>query len=153
MATRNGAARKPAAAGFHEDLWRGEEAKPSSNRSFGLVFTTVFLLLGIWPVFSGNNLRNWALVNASALLIISLVRPSFLAPFNRLWTRFGLLLGWVMSPVVLGFLFFCTVTPVGLLMRLLGKAPLRLRWEPDADTYWIEREPSGPPPDTMLKQF
>ena len=140
-------------AGFHEDLGRKEEIKGSSDRSFGLVFTVVFALVGLWPVFFGNAARPWALGIAAVFLIVALARPALLAPLNTLWLKFGLLLSRVVNPIVIGLLFYSTVTPIGLVMRLLGKDPLRLRFEPAATSYWIERDPPGPPPESMKNQF
>jgi hypothetical protein len=84
---------------------------------------------------------------------VALLWPAVLAPLNRIWTRFGLLLHRIVSPVVLGVMFFGVVTPMGLVMRALGKDPLRLRFDPAARTYWIERRPPGPAPDTLNNQF
>ena len=137
----------------HEDLSRPDEVKRSSDRTFGLVFTIVFLIVGLWPLAGGGAVRLWALGTAAAFLATAFLRPKLLAPFNRLWTKFGLLLHSVAAPVVMGLLFYLTVTPIGLIMRLLGKDPLRLRFEPQADSYWIVRRPPGPAPDTMKNQF
>ena len=79
--------------------------------------------------------------------------PRVLAPLNRLWTRFGILLAKIVNPVVMAGVFFIAVTPIGLLMRLAGKDLLRLRYDSTAETYWIMRTPPGPPPDTMKNQF
>ncbi len=129
------------------------ELNGSSDRSFGLVFAAVFLAGGLWPLLRGGTPRVWALVVAGAFLIASLARPSLLAPLNRLWTRFGLLLNKVTTPIVMGVLFYLVVTPTGLLMRLFGKDPLRLSRDQEADSYWIKREPPGPSPETMTNQF
>jgi hypothetical protein len=138
----------------HETFTRPAEAvKGSSDRTFGLVFSAVFLLVGLWPAVHGRFPRWWALGVAAAFLVTTLVWPRALTPLNRLWTRLGLLLHRVTSPVILGLLFYGTVTPMGLLLRLLGKDLLRLRFDPDAASYWIERRPPGPAPDTMPHQF
>jgi hypothetical protein len=120
---------------------------------FGLVFAVFFFLVGAWPWVRGRDVRWWVLAVSAVFLVVALARPAVLTPLNRLWTRFGLLLHSVVSPVVLGIVFYTTVTPIGLLMRLLGKDPLRLKIDPDASTYWIERRPPGPAPDTMRQQF
>jgi hypothetical protein len=86
-------------------------------------------------------------------MAVALLRPNVLAPLNRIWTKLGLLMATVVSPIVLGLLFFIVVTPVGLLMRLVGKDPLRLRHDSGANSYWIVRQPPGPPGDTMRDQF
>lgn len=140
-------------AGLHEDYQRSGRIRSGSDRGFGLLFSAVFAIVAGWPLIGGDAPRWWALAVAVGLLPVALLRPALLAPFNRLWFRFGLLLHRIVSPVVLGLLFFLTVTPVALIMRVLGKDPLRLRMEPDASTYWIERTPPGPDPATMPKQF
>ena len=98
-------------------------------------------------------MRGWALVVAAAFLLATLAFPRMLAPLNRVWLRFGLVLHACISPVIMGLVFFTTVTPIGLVRRWLGKDPLRLRWDRDAVTYWIARDPPGPAPDTMSRQF
>ncbi len=145
--------RRDGGVGHHEDLRRDEEVKGSSDRSFGLVFTVVFAVIGCWPLIDAAQPRWWALALAGLFLLAALVRPALLAPLNRIWLRFGLLLHRVVNPIVMGFLFFLVVTPTGLLMRMTGKDPLRLRPDPEAKTYWIEREPPGPAPETMKNQF
>lgn len=141
------------AAGHHENLARSEEIKTSSDRAFGLVFTVVFAIVAAWPLIGGALPRWWALAIAGLFLAASLIRPSVLAPLNRLWTRFGLLLHKIVNPLVMGLMFFLMVTPMGLVMRLAGKDPMRLRRDPNAETYWIEREPPGPAPESMKQQF
>ncbi len=136
---------------LHEDLARDEPPKGSSDRSFGLVFAAAFAVLAAWPLLHGEVVRRWALVPAAAFAALAFAAPRVLAPLNRVWMRFGLLLGRVMNPLVLGLLFFPVVTPMGLVMRLLGKDPLRRCLEPKAASYWIERRPPGPVP--MSRQF
>jgi hypothetical protein len=125
----------------------------SSDRSFGLVFATFFLLVGLWPLLRGSTPRLWSLAVAATFLVLALARPKTLALPNRVWTSVGLLLHRVTSPVAMAIVFYATVTPIGLLLRLLGKHPLSLHFDPDAKTYWIERRPPGPAPDTMSNQF
>jgi Saxitoxin biosynthesis operon protein SxtJ len=137
----------------HEDFSRHAEAKGSSDRAFGFVFAIFFSLVGLAPLRTHHSVRWWALTLALLFLAVALLRPVWLNPFNRLWTKLGLLLGRVVSPIVMGLLFFLVVTPTAFLFRLLGKDPLRLAPEPDASTYWIERRPPGPPPETMANQF
>jgi Saxitoxin biosynthesis operon protein SxtJ len=137
----------------HESLLRAETIEPSSNRAFGFVFTTVFALIGAFPVLSGDDMRLWSLAIAVAFLVVTLTRPSVLTQLNRLWLRFGLFLHRIVSPVVLGIMFFLVVTPTGIVMRLLGKDPLRLRYEETASTYWIDRTPPGPAPESLDRQF
>lgn len=143
--------RKPAAT--HEDLRRQHEVKTSSNRSFGVVFAVVFLIVALLPLLSGGDVRLWSLAVAAAFLALALAAPRLLAPLNWAWTRVGLVLHHVVNPIVMGVLFFLVVTPVGLIMRLSGKDPLRLRLERGSGSYWIERRPPGPAPETMKNQF
>jgi predicted membrane metal-binding protein len=137
----------------HEDFAREEEVKVSSERSFGFVFATVFVVIGLLPLFHRNPVRLWSLGIAAVFLVLALAAPRALAPLNRLWMKFGLLLHAIVNPVVMAFLFFSTVTPIALLMRIRGKDPLRLKLDPNAKTYWIDRTPPGPSPDTMPRQF
>lgn len=138
----------------HETFHREEAVKGSSDRVFGLVFAGFFTLVAVWPwIFSSGPVRLWAVGVAAAFAAVAVVAPRMLGPANKAWMRFGLLLSKVMNPLVLGLLFFATVMPIGLLMRALGKDLLRLKFDRNATTYWIEREPPGPAPDTMRNQF
>lgn len=125
----------------------------SSDRSFGLVFTVFFLIIGLLPALHGDAPRMWALAFATAFLVAALVIPSVLAPLNRLWAKFGLLLHSIASPVALGILFYGVVTPTGLLRRLFAKDPLRLRLDKNAESYWIVRTPPGPTAESLKNQF
>ena len=136
----------------HEDF-RAEEVQGSSDRSFGLVFTFVFLVIALLPLREGQPVRYWSLGVAGVLLLISLAIPRILAPFNRLWTLLAVVLNKVVSPIAMGLIFFLVATPTGFLMRLAGKDPLRLSWDPAATSYWIVRTPPGPPPQSMRNQF
>ena len=137
----------------HENLISFEAVKTPSDRSFGRVFTGFFLLLGLWPLLRGRPVRAWALGVAALCLILTLARPSLLHPANLLWTRLGLLLQRVVSPVVMGAMFLLLFTPMGLLLRAMGKDLLRLKYDPQAPTYWIHRTPPGPAPESMANQF
>lgn len=138
---------------MHEKFGHGDEIKGGSDRSFGIVFAVVFAIIGLWPVMNGGAPRWWGLAIAAVFLMLALAAPTTLAPLNRLWFKFGLLLAKVVNPVVMGILFFLMFVPAGLVMRLLGKDPLRRRFDPEQKSYWIERHPPGPPPDTMKNQF
>ena len=138
---------------FHETFAREHEVEASSERSFGIVFSAFFLLVAVWRVWGGREVRWWAAAIAVALFTIALVRPSLLRPLNRVWLRLGMLLNRIVSPLVMALIFIVTVTPIALIMRLSGKDPLRLRLEPQAKSYWIERKPPGPAPETMINQF
>jgi hypothetical protein len=143
---------KPRTA-FHEDLFRKEEMRLSSNRQFGLVFAALFLVIAVAPVLRSHFYRPWALVAAALLLAISLTRPEILQPLNALWARLGMLLQSVVSPIVIGLLFFAVVTPLAVLMRWLKRDPLRLHWDSETKSYWLQRVPPGPPPASMKDQF
>ena len=136
-----------------ESFDRDEPVRGSSDRSFGLVFTALFLLIGVAPLLHGRGPRYWAIAIGVAFLAIALARPALLQPLNQLWTRFGLLLHHIVNPIVMGLLFFLVLTPFGVGMRLLGKDPLRRRFDRTAGSYWIPRTPPGPPPETMTHQY
>ncbi len=138
---------------MHESFAREEEVRSSSERAFGFVFTTVFTIVALLPLWRGAAPRWWSLGVAAVFFAAALLVPRVLAPLNWLWTKFGLLLHAVVNPLVMTLLFFTTVTPIALIMRAMGKDPLRLRLDPDAPTYWIERRPPGPEPATMPRQF
>ena len=113
----------------------------------------MFALVALWPLPGGGYPRWWALALATAFAALAWLRPVWLAPLNRWWTRLGLLLHRVVSPIVMGVLFFAVMTPFGLGWRLVRRDPLGLRFDPDASTYWIRREPPGPPPASIERQF
>ncbi len=138
--------------GFHED-YRRPEVKSSSNRSFGIVFAVVFAIIALWPLMSGDGARIWAGAVAGAFLAVALAWPSALAPLNRAWTSFGSVLHKITNPLIMGLVFYGAVVPTALIMRALGKDPLRRRFDRDAKSYWIERDPPGPEPDSMKRQF
>lgn len=145
----------------HEALMRGNEVKTGSDRSFGCVFAVVFAVIGLWPAlgfgwpphFDPAVVRWWAVVVAVLFLATALVRPALLHPLNRLWHLFGLLLSKIVTPVVMGILFVLTVLPVAIIMRLRGRDLLRLKFDRQAKSYWILRDPPGPPGDTMKNQY
>ncbi|MBF0249354.1 MAG: hypothetical protein HQL35_01860 [Alphaproteobacteria bacterium] len=140
--------------GSHEDFSRASDVRMGSERSFGIVFAVVFGLVGGWQHYNGNV--DWGvpvLGVGGAFLLVALAVPALLRPLNVLWFKLGLLLHKVVSPLVLGLLFFVTVTPIALLMKVFGKDPLSLRLDPQADSYWIRRDPPGPAPKSMSKQF
>ncbi len=138
---------------LHEDLRRDDGTKIGSERNFGLVFAGVFGVLALLPVVRLHAPHYWLLGVSAAFLVAALAAPQVLRPLNQVWFRFGLLLHRVVSPVILGLLFFVTVTPIAVIYRLRGKDPLRLKLDRAAASYWIVREPPGPAADTMSKQF
>ena len=112
--------------------------KISSNRSFGIVFFLFFLIVSIFPLFKDGNIRIWSFILSLIFLILGLINSEFLTPLNQLWFKVGLLLGKLISPIVMGLVFFIVVTPTGLIMKLLKKDILKLR-KNSSKTYWVER--------------
>ena len=125
----------------------------SSDRSFGIVFATVFLIIGLWPLLYGQEPRVWSLAAAGLFGLVATFTPWILRPLNKLWMRFGELLQRIVTPIIMGLVFFVAVVPTGLIIRAVGKDSLRLKQEPEAESYWIERQPPGPEPKTMTRQF
>ena len=125
-------------------------AKISSNRSFGLLFFVVFIVISLWPLKSQEDLRLWALILALIFFVLGILNSKFLTPFNKLWIKFGIFLGTIIAPIVMGVVFFMVVTPVGLIMRSLRKDLLRMKKSKLASTYWIDRENQN---NTMRRQF
>jgi predicted membrane metal-binding protein len=130
-----------------------DDVQIGSEKGFGIVFAVVFLIVALWPLPFGGEVRLWALAVAALLLVIAFAVPRLLSPFNRVWFRFGLLLHKIVNPVIMGLIFFGAVLPTGFLMRLFGKDPLRLGFDREAASYWIDRDPPGPDPSSMRNQF
>ena len=116
-----------------------EEIKLGSNRSFGIVFFIVFLLISLYPLLNEGHLRIWSLIISFIFLILGLLNSKLLTPLNKIWFKFGILLGKLISPLVMGIIFFLVVTPIGLLMRMIGKDLLNLRFN-TKKSYWIEKD-------------
>lgn len=110
----------------------------SSNKSFGIVFSIFFLIISLYPLFKGDELRFWALIISIIFLILGLLNSKILTPLNKLWFKFGILLGNFISPVVMGVVFFAVVTPTSFIMKVLGKDLLNLK-KNNKKTYWIEK--------------
>ena len=125
----------------------------ASDRSFGIVFAVVFAVLALWPWAFGGELRWWSIIVAIAFAVVALSYPGLLRPLNRTWFRIGLALSRVVSPIVMGLTYYCAVVPTGLVLKFLGRDPLRLALDRDAASYWIVRQPPGPAPGSMSKQF
>ena len=138
---------------LHEDFSRDEHVQAGTDRGFGLVFAGFFALVSGLSWWRGHSGWHWTLPLAALFLVVALVYPRILNPLNRLWLKFGLLLYKVVNPIVLGLLFFITITPIGLIMRASGKDFLRLKLDNGARSYWIDRKPPGPPPQSMRNQF
>jgi large-conductance mechanosensitive channel len=115
-----------------------DEIKIGSNRSFGIVFFVVFLLIGLYPLLKGGDLKIIPILIAIIFLILGVINSKLLTPLNKFWFKFGLLLGQVISPIVMGVIFFLVVTPIGYLMRFFGKDVLRLKKTNDS-SYWVKK--------------
>ncbi len=138
---------------LHENLVRGEEIVGPSNRRFGLTIGAASVIIGCIRALFGHRHSEWWLGAGLILSLFAIFWPAALAPFNRLWLKLGLVLYRFVNPVVMTALFVSTIVPVGALLRLRGKDPLRLKRRPDKASYWIEREPPGPAPEAMKNQF
>ena len=126
-----------------------DDIKISSNKSFGIVFFIVFILIALYPLLNDQEIRIWALIISAVFLILGLLKSKLLTPLNKLWFRFGIFLGKIISPIIMGFIFFLVVTPIGFLMRLLGKDMLNLKYNKKR-SYWIEKDG---PKSKMKNQF
>ena len=126
-----------------------KDIKIGSNRSFGLVFFVVFLLISIYPFLKDGNIRVWSLIISIIFLFLGLLNSNLLSPLNKLWFKFGLLLGKIISPIIMGIIFFLVVTPIAIIMRLFKKDLLNLKFK-KKNTYWIDK--TGPK-SKMKNQF
>ena len=122
----------------------------SLNRSFGIVFFIVFLAIGLWPLLSSGEIRIWSIIISLIFLILGLLNSKILTPLNRLWTKFGELLGKIIAPIVMAAVYFLVLTPVSFLTKILGKDLLKLKFSNKTNSYWIKREKDLGP---MNKQF
>ena len=124
--------------------------KIGSNRNFGLVFFFVFLVISLWPLMHDGSIRIWSIIIALIFLILGLTNSNLLTPLNKLWFKFGIALGAVIAPIVMSIIFFLAITPIGLLMKILGKDLLNKKINKEKNTYWIKRDV---PVGTMKRQF
>jgi hypothetical protein len=138
---------------FPERVGYGEALKRSSDRAFGLIFTVFWSIIAVAPLREGGSIRIWAMILAVAFLVCVVVRPTMLVPLNRLWQRFARLLQTLTNTIVMTILYFLTIVPFGLIMRLMNRDVLRIKWDRACASYWIPRNPPGPPPDSMKDQF
>ncbi len=122
------------------DAQEHETVAVGSARGFGIVFCIVFVVIGLWPLMNGEALRLWSVAVAAAFLIVALVYPAILQPLNVLWFRFGALLGRIVSPIVMGMIYFLTVVPTGLVFKLRRADLLHLKRDTTKSTYWISRD-------------
>ena len=126
-----------------------QKIKLPSNRNFGIVFSIVFLIIALWPVLNQNEIRIWSLMISLIFLVLGFINSKLLFPLNKIWFKFGLLLGSVIAPVVMGIVFFFVVTPTGLIMRALGKDLLKLKKNKE-NTYWLDKDNSN---NSLKNQF
>ena len=131
-------------------MGKKNKIKISSNRSFGIVFFIVFLIISVWPLLNENPLRIWAICVSIIFLVLGLMNSKILTPLNLIWYKFGILLGILISPIVMGIVFFLVVTPTGLIMKILGKDLLNTNFNKKIKSYWINRDNSK---TSMKKQF
>ena len=137
----------------HEIYRDNQDIKISSEKSFGLVFAAVFLIVALWPLSDEKSIRYWALIVASGFSGLALFCPQILRPLNVAWFKFGLLLHKIVNPFVLGFVFVATIIPTGLIRRLLKKDSLRLCRQDKLETYWITSTPEQQNPENYKRQF
>lgn len=137
----------------HEVYSREEAIKHGSDRSFGLVMAAAFAVLALINGWHDGGWWPWIGGAAALFLVVALLTPALLNPLNRIWLKFGLLLHKIVNPLIMAVMFYGTVLPTGLIMRMLGKDLLRLKFDPKADSYWIVRTPPGPAPESMKDQF
>ena len=128
----------------------GSKIKVSSNRSFGLVFFLVFLAISLWPLTHEGQIRIWSIVITIVFLVLGLMNSKLLTPLNRLWFKFGMFLGAIVAPFVMSAVFFLVVTPIGIVMKIMGKDLLKKKYDKKKKTYWIKRDTSI---GTMKRQF
>ena len=124
--------------------------KISSNRNFGLVFFIIFLIVSLWPLTYEGPIRIWTVIISLVFLILGLLNSKLLTPLNKLWFKFGMILGAIVVPVVMGVVFFLVVTPIGLVMKIMGRDLLNKKYDKKKRTYWIKRDTSI---GTMKRQF
>ena len=115
------------------------EIKIGTNRSFGIVFFIFFIIISIWPLKSGEPITYWALILSLIFLILGLINSKILTPLNKIWFKFGIFLGNIISPIIMGFIYFFVVTPIGFFMRIIGKDILNLK-KNNNKSYWIEKK-------------
>ena len=126
-----------------------DKIKLPTNRNFGIVFFIVFLIIALYPLIMGNEIRLWSVLISIIFLILGILNSKILTPLNNLWFKFGLFIGKIISPLIMAIIFFLVVTPIGFIMRLLGKDVLNLRYNKNK-SYWIEK---NGPKSKMKNQF
>ena len=128
---------------------KNSKIKIGSNKSFGIVFFTVFLIIAVWPLLNGYEIRYWSLIISIVFLLLGILNSKILTPLNKIWFKFGILLGNVIAPIVMGIIFFLVVTPTAIIMKILRKDLLNLK-KNNKNSYWIEKQKQN---SRMKKQF
>tara|TARA_A100001015_G_scaffold45049_1_gene49592 strand:+ start:1652 stop:2038 length:387 start_codon:yes stop_codon:yes gene_type:complete len=126
-----------------------KELKKSSNRSFGILFFVVFLIIGIFPILDGEKIRIWSIVISALFLLLGFFNSGVLTPLNNFWVKIGIVLGKLISPIIMGIIFFIVVTPIGIFMKLIGKDLIKIK-KSKKPTFWIEKKNYN---STMKDQF
>ena len=124
--------------------------KMGSNRSFGLVFFVVFLILGLWPIKSGGDINIFLILISLIFLFLAIIKSKFLTPLNKLWFKFGMKLGALIAPIVMGVVFFLVVTPIGIIMKITGRDLINKKINKNIKTYWLNRKKAV---GSMKRQF
>ena len=137
----------------HETVIRNEDIEPGSDRSFGLIVGGILGAIGLYQFFTESALYLWFLCPGVLLVLSGLVWPALLHPLNIAWMKLGLLLGRIVTPVVMFLVYAISVVPIGLLLRMFGKDLLSLKQGKEKQSYWVERTPPGPPPESLKDQF
>ena len=127
-----------------------KEIKIGSNKSFGIVFFVIFIIIALWPLLKDENIRVWSIIVSITFLTLGLLNSKILTPLNKLWMRLGILLGAIVSPIVMGVVYFGVITPIGLIMKLFGKDVLNLKIDKNKNTYWTLKKKI---PSKMKDQF
>lgn len=135
------------------DIKSNVKPKTGSDKAFGIVFACFFVAIALYPLVSSQGVRLWALAVAAVFMVLAFLSPSLLTPLNKAWMRLGLIIGLVVSPIIMSVMFYLVITPIGLLMRLLGHDLLRLKPNPDTASYWIVRNREQDPMQSMRNQF
>jgi len=132
---------------------KNNKPKSLSNRVFGLIFAGILMAICLWPLLSDNGIRIWALIIAGGFAVPAIFMPDLLNPLNKLWVQFGQIMHKIINPVLMGLIFFLTVLPTGLVLRLLGKDPMKRKFDNNAKTYWFEREDQTLTKESFGNQF
>jgi len=137
----------------HKTTNTSPKVKPLDNRTFGLIFAAIFSLIALFPLLNDGGVRIWAISMAAVFVVASLVIPKALTPLNELWAKFGLLMHKITNPLLMGLVFFLTVLPTGIILKILRKDPMNRKRKPNEKSYWIQREQSVLTPESFDQQF